>query len=474
MKKMIEFPRVIVRFIAHHWIGVAVVALLAIFWAVGSPAWASTGPGDLYVTVPAPLPTEPVTLPTPTSTPKNDDDGEEEQPNQPPSAEQPTPPPGEEDKLFGMVIPLALNVRSGPGTSFAVIGKLAISDTVEILYRDQGGSWWQICCTKPDERQGWVSAPLIRPDFDPARANELLSVAPDLTATTIPAPTPQAPAQPAAETQANASAPAGTGLTASVNADRLNLRSGSGTDFAIVAKLLRGESVEVLARNGSGDWWYVCCTAGTTTAGWTSAPYLAPAFDRASANQLLPIFTVAQTPVTPTAPITTTAGLTATGAASETGAAGAVVTSTVTTADAASASASTSLIVQMQLAPAFALQGQPLQIVVVVTNTGSVTASNVALRDELAQSLALVDGDAGTAGLFRQETTENGGTVASFTWPQVAPGEQVTAILTVNLAADLPDGSVVDNLAAVQADNAGAATTGVSIGMPPTTPPDFR
>lgn len=462
MKKMIEVPRVMVRFVAHHWIGVVVVALMALVWAVGSPAWASTGPGDLYVTVPAPLPTEPVTLPTPTSTPKNEDD--EGPPNQPPSAEQPTPQAPEEDKLFGMVISQALNVRSGPGTSFPVIGGLAISDTVEILYRDQGGSWWQICCTKPDERQGWVSAPLIRPDFDPARANELLAVAPELTATTIPAPTPQAPAQPAAEEQANASTPAGTGLTASVNADRLNLRDGPGTDFAIVAKLLRGESVEVLARNGSGDWWYVCCAAGTTTAGWTSAPYLAPAFDRASANQLLPIFTVAQTPVTPSAPITTTTGLTVTSAASE----------TVAAADAASDSASTSLIVQMQLAPTFAIQGQSLQIVVVVTNTGSVTASNVALRDELAQSLALVDGDAGAAGLFSQETTENGGTVVSFTWPKVAPGEQVTAILTVNLAADLPDGSVVDNLAAVQADNAGAATTGVSIGMPPTTPPDFR
>lgn len=472
MKNVIVAPRVIVRFVAKHWIGVVVIALMALVWAVGSPAWAATGPGDLYITVPPPLPTEPVILPTATSTSKNEDD--KEQPNQPPPAEQPTPQPEVEDKLYGMVIPQALNVRSGPGTSFAVIGKLTISDTVEILNRDQTGSWWLICCTKPDERQGWVSAPLIRPDFDPARANELLEVAPELEAnpTPTPTPTPQATAQPAEGAtpvvQAQTSAPASTadGLIATVNADRLNLRNGPGTDFAIVAKLLRGESVEVLSRNGSGDWWYVCCAAGTTTEGWTSAPYLAPAFDRASANQLLPIFTAA--------PVTTTSELTVTTTISETDAATAALTATVAAGDTGSTSTNTTLAVEMQLAPAFAIQGQPVQIVMRVTNTGAVAASNVALRDELAPSLALVDGDASAAGLFSQETTESGAIVANFTWPMLNPGQQVTAILTVNLASDLADGSVVDNLAAVQADNTKAATTGVSIGLPPTAPPDFR
>jgi hypothetical protein len=44
----------------------------------------------------------------------------------------------------------------------------------------------------------------------------------------------------------------------------------------------------------------------------------------------------------------------------------------------------------------------------------------------------------------------------------------------VQVASDLADGSVIDNLAVLSADGLSPVTEGISIGMPPLALPDFQ
>jgi uncharacterized protein YraI len=52
----------------------------------------------------------------------------------------------------------------------------------------------------------------------------------------------------------------------------LNVRSGPGTNFEPVAKILRGQQVHMLGRNASGTWIKVQLEDGRQ--GWSSAAYL--------------------------------------------------------------------------------------------------------------------------------------------------------------------------------------------------------
>ncbi len=47
-----------------------------------------------------------------------------------------------------------LNVRSGPGAAYPIIGTLKAGNQVEITGQDAGGRWWEICCV--DGKPGWV------------------------------------------------------------------------------------------------------------------------------------------------------------------------------------------------------------------------------------------------------------------------------------------------------------------------------
>ena len=65
----------------------------------------------------------------------------------------------------GTVAGVNLNVRSGPSTDDAVLGKLRGSDTVTVLGRNAGGEWLYICCIGTPAGNGWVSAQFITPAF---------------------------------------------------------------------------------------------------------------------------------------------------------------------------------------------------------------------------------------------------------------------------------------------------------------------
>ncbi|MBZ0301077.1 MAG: SH3 domain-containing protein, partial [Anaerolineae bacterium] len=57
----------------------------------------------------------------------------------------------------------SLNIRRGPGTSFAVVGKMLFEAQADVLGRDASSVWWQI---DYQGVVGWVSARYgrIQPD----------------------------------------------------------------------------------------------------------------------------------------------------------------------------------------------------------------------------------------------------------------------------------------------------------------------
>lgn len=127
---------------------------------------------------------------------------------------------------------------------------------------------------------------------------------------------------------------------------------------------------------------------------------------------------------------------------------------------------------QMGLISGLAVQGDELEIRLVVVNPGSEEARNVRVRDELPSALELVSVDA-PGGNATTGSGPGGATVLLISWPSLAAGEQVSATLVVRMDADLADGTVIDNLAVAWAENAGTVTIGLSLGTPPRLLPTF-
>ena len=91
-----------------------------------------------------------------------------------------------------------VNIRSGPGTEFDVIGSLKQGQSAEALGRSPDQQWWVIKVAAANNGQGWVAAnfvtttntgnlPVIQPPSPPAVATATA------TATTAPTPEPDSP-----------------------------------------------------------------------------------------------------------------------------------------------------------------------------------------------------------------------------------------------------------------------------------------
>ena len=283
-----------------------------------------------------------------------------------------------------------------------------------------------------------------------------------------PAPTATSPA--AGETPA--SPPADGSITGVVIADALNVRSGPGTGFGKLGTVVRDQVVAVLARNDAGDWWLICCVTNTEVQGWVSASYLQPNFDITQLTTLVPLAQDGSAPA-PTAALTAAPAITQT-VATTTAVQAAAQPVTQTVASTETSESTVTLEVVMQQSPQFVAQGQPLAIQFAVTNTTEVDAVNVELRDELPPELNLITVTIGGEGDLVPQTGVAGRYVLDILWPELAAGESVTATLQLEVASDVPDGAVIDNLAVATADNATSTTAGITIGMPPTSLPDFQ
>lgn len=129
----------------------------------------------------------------------------------------------------GTVTADALNVRSGPSTSYGITTKLYKGDKVEILETSNG--WHKIKAS--NGKIGWVSGDYIK---------------------------------------VSSGSTSQTSYKATVTATSLNVRSGAGTSYSVITKLSKGTVVDVI-ESASNGWKKIKTSNGTT--GWVSGSYLA-------------------------------------------------------------------------------------------------------------------------------------------------------------------------------------------------------
>ncbi len=119
-----------------------------------------------------------------------------------------------------VVSSVSLNVRSGPGTSYPVIGRLAPGQKALVEGKNADGSWWQIEFPPETGSYGWVSAYYVTPHNTGAVA--VVSTPPP-PPTPTPTETPKPTAQPTAT-------PGSVGQASiSFSADSTNINAGDCT-----------------------------------------------------------------------------------------------------------------------------------------------------------------------------------------------------------------------------------------------------
>lgn len=127
------------------------------------------------------------------------------------------------------VIYQTTNVRSGPDTRFPIVGQLSEGDRVPVTGQDAGGRWLRVTMPDDDDMSGWlpVYALIVEGDL-----NAVPLISGEAEGTPIP----------------NAS-------VIVISYGRVNVRSGPGVEFEIVAQLDVDERAPALARsNRSNDW----------------------------------------------------------------------------------------------------------------------------------------------------------------------------------------------------------------------------
>ena len=438
----------------RHWLlltiaGLAFVALLA-----GQPAFAADVRPHVNQTVPPPTP-RPSSESSNNNNNDNNDSNNQSDTSGAASSQTETPTAVVTETapaaggLTAVVQVVSLNVRQGPGTTYPVAGKLAEGTEITVEGRNEAGDWWYVCCIAGGDARGWVSAALVTPSFAADQAAALPVVASEAA----PAATP-APSTTAATTATTATTTGGVqGTVAGVN---LNVRSGPSTDDAVLGKLRGSDTVTVLGRNAGGDWLYICCIGTPPSNGWVSAQFITPAF---AAGDL---------------PEVGSDGQASAGTDTDTGTASAGGTDASTAAgdgaQAGAAQGTGALTVAIAQQPPFAVQGREIALIYTVSNDGSEDLTDVVLSSELPAPLSLIAATAGSAGEVSQSA---GSPAVTATWATLPAGASVSATVRVRVADDIPNGTTFANLASVTAGNGETASTGITIGMPPSLLPEF-
>jgi uncharacterized protein YgiM (DUF1202 family) len=170
------------------------------------------------------------------------------------------------------------NVRSGPATTFDLVGRLSAGEQPPVVGRLADSSWWQIEFAAGPDGLGWVAAEVAEAVGDTVAV-------PVIDPEAAPAATPQ----PAAIPNEVTIPPGGT-----------NVRSGPGLDFELLGRLDENLTLPVLAANDTGDWWQVEFAAGPDGAGWV-ADAVVKFSGRREAVPVVTVFGADAAKVTPTA-----------------------------------------------------------------------------------------------------------------------------------------------------------------------------
>lgn len=226
-------------------------------------------------------------------------------------------------------------------------------------------------------------------------------------------------------------------LTGVVNVVTLNIRRGPSTDDPIIDTIFINEPVSILSRDNNDSWWYVCCGSGSGREGWVSAQFITPNFVRTEATTLLPI--------------------------------------SATTAQALQDEETDNiLVVEMRPSPAFAWQGQTVRLQYTIRNLSDQRQTNIRLRNDLPPSLIYIDAAAEQGGRIQVVGEAEDGLVYTINWPALDAGASATATVTLQLANNIPNGAMVDNLAVVESAEGATSLAGITFAMPPLRLPRFR
>ena len=175
-----------------------------------------------------------------------------------------------------------VNVRTGPGLSFTVLGQALQGDRLDIIGRDEQSEWWQVCCYQG--QTGWMADQVVAaqgPLEQIALAAELITPTAQATATPEPVATDtaQAPVEPTPTAQATV-APVATGdypfsLTEQTDypfsADylRIGVKANDAGDAAMMGLYLR------VVNETTGQQWLSPATGSTPWRGTAVSPALA-------------------------------------------------------------------------------------------------------------------------------------------------------------------------------------------------------
>ena len=229
-----------------------------------------------------------------------------------PATETAPPPVG----VPGIVQPIMVNLREGPGATYPILGSYARETPVQVLGKDRTGSWLRI--VTPDVRAGWMASNCVRLPAPLARLPVVDGI-PDRgeSAGSAPAPAGSAPAplvtaiggvpaESGVDTKAAAvpnisDAPQGLGVVI-VPETSLHIAPGSRTE---VVQTLREEEQVKLFGQAKGAWVRVQPFTAVVP-GWVYAAHLRPL---PGAIEGAPVITATATlsttaTMTPTAPIT--------------------------------------------------------------------------------------------------------------------------------------------------------------------------
>lgn len=143
--------------------------------------------------------------------------------------------------LIAGTLTIKVNVRSGPGTTYASLGLLNAGEKVSIVVRDDTGKWYRILYPATSSGSGWIAAQFVQ---------VASGTAIPLDAT----PTP-------------------TGPTGRVM-QRLNVRSGPGLTFTSLGVLEPDGMVSLTGKNATASWFQIDYPTGPGGRGWVTAQYI--------------------------------------------------------------------------------------------------------------------------------------------------------------------------------------------------------
>jgi uncharacterized protein YraI len=192
--------------------------------------------------------TSPALTPAPTDTPTA---APSEMPRPPAATATPQPIQGS--------LTIKVNVRSGPGTTFASLGMLDAGAKLQITVRDATGGWYRILYPGAPDGTGWVAAQYVK-----------LAAGAQVPLDATPTPT----------------GPQGRVL------QMLNVRSGPGTSFDSLGQIQPNATLALTGKDATASWFQISYPAGPGGHAWVTAQYI-----QTDASGDLPVLDAYGTPV---------------------------------------------------------------------------------------------------------------------------------------------------------------------------------